>query len=105
MNPPAIAVVIPVYNEEPVLPELFQRLAAVFDHELGWTWSAILVNDGSRDRSAALIVEQHARAPRFKLVDSSRTFGFWSVFSVWLVIAELSIVPLIALHRAGSSNS
>ena len=84
---PSVAVVIPVYNEEPVLPELFQRLAAVFDHEPGYTWSAILVNDGSRDRSATLIAEQHARDPRFKLVDLSRNFGFQSALAAGLAAA------------------
>ena len=78
VKPPAIAIVIPVYNEEPVLPELFQRLAAVFDREPSCAWSAVLVNDGSRDHSATLIAEQHARDPRFKLVDLSRNFGFQS---------------------------
>ena len=87
MNPPAIAVVIPVYNEEPVLPELFRRLAAVFDRESGCTWFAIVVNDGSRDRSATLIAEQHARDPRFKLVDLSRNFGFQSALAAGLAAA------------------
>jgi len=71
VNPPAVAIVIPVFNEEAVLPELFRRLAALFDRESGCAWSAVLVNDGSRDRSAQLILEQHARDPRFKLVDFS----------------------------------
>jgi len=84
---PAIAIVIPVYNEEPVLPELFRRLAAVFDREPACVWSAILVNDGSRDRSAAQIVEQHARDPRFKLVDLSRNFGFQSALAAGLAAA------------------
>jgi glycosyltransferase involved in cell wall biosynthesis len=87
VNPPAIAVVIPVYNEEPVLPELFRRLAAVFDRESGCTWFAIVVNDGSRDRSATLIAEQHARDPRFKLVDLSRNFGFQSALAAGLAAA------------------
>ena len=87
VKPPAIAVVIPVYNEEPVLPELFQRLATVFDREPGWAWSAVLVNDGSRDRSATLIAEQYARDPRFKLVDLSRNFGFQSALAAGLAAA------------------
>ena len=82
-----IVVVIPVYNEEPVLPELFQRLAAVFDREPGCAWSAVLVNDGSRDRSATLIAEQHARDPRFKLVDLSRNFGFQGALAAGLASA------------------
>lgn len=102
---PSIAVVIPVYNEEPVLSELFRRLATVFDREPGCAWSAVLVNDGRRDRSAALILEQYTRDARFKLVELSRNFGFRSIFSAGLVMAGLSIVPLIATRRAGSSNS
>ncbi|HUJ43472.1 MAG TPA: glycosyltransferase family 2 protein [Opitutaceae bacterium] len=84
---PAIAVVIPVFNEEPVLPELFRRVAAVFDRESACVWSAVLVNDGSRDRSAARIAEQHARDPRFKLVDLSRNFGFQSALAAGLAAA------------------
>ncbi len=76
MNPPLVAVVIPVCNEEAVLPELFARLAAVFDAHGDCAWSAILVNDGSQDRSAELLAGQHARDPRFKLVELSRNFGF-----------------------------
>ena len=87
VKPPAIAIVIPVYNEEPVLPELFQRLAAVFDREPSCAWSAVLVNDGSRDHSATLIAEQHARDPRFKLVDLSRNFGFQSALAAGLAAA------------------
>jgi glycosyltransferase involved in cell wall biosynthesis len=87
VNPPAIAVVIPVYNEEPVLPELFRRLAAVFGREPACDWSAILVNDGSRDRTTALIAEQHARDPRFKLVELSRNFGFQSALAAGLAAA------------------
>ena len=70
-----------------MLPELFRRLAAVFDGQPDCHWTAILVNDGSRDRSAALIAEQHARDPRFKLVDLSRNFGFQSALAAGLAAA------------------
>lgn len=84
MNQPKIAVVIPVFNEEAVLPDLFRRLAAVFDGQPEIGWSAVLVNDGSRDNSTALIVAQNARDPRFKLVDLSRNFGFQSALAAGL---------------------
>ena len=87
VKPPTIAVVIPVFNEEAVLPELFQRLAAVFDREPGCAWAAILVNDGSRDGSVGLIADQHARDPRFKLVDLSRNFGFQGALAAGLAAA------------------
>ena len=87
MKPSTIAVVIPVFNEEAVLPELFQRLATVFDREPGCAWAAIFVNDGSRDRSVALIADQHARDSRFKLVDLSRNFGFQSALAAGVAAA------------------
>jgi len=85
---PAVAVVIPVFNEEEVLPELIARLTAVFNTNPGCTWSAILVNDGSRDRSVELVMAAHARDPRFKLVELSRNFGFQAALAAGLAAAE-----------------
>jgi len=87
VKPPTIAVIIPVYNEEAVLPELFRRLGAVFDGQPGVAWSVILVNDGSRDGSAALIAAQHGRDARFKLIELSRNFGFQSALAAGLAAA------------------
>ena len=42
-NPPAVSLVIPVFNEEAVLPELFRRLTALFDGQPGVCWTAVLV--------------------------------------------------------------
>ena len=84
---PTLAVVIPVFNEEAVLPELFTRLAAVFDASAGISWRAVLVDDGSRDRSAELVQAQSRRDPRFELVELSRNFGFQSALSAGLVHA------------------
>ncbi len=85
---PAVALVIPVFNEEAVLPELITRLTAVFNAQPGCRWSAILVNDGSRDRSSALIAAAHARDPRFKLIDLSRNFGFQAGLAAGLAAAD-----------------
>ena len=57
---PTLSVVIPVYNEEAGLPALFARLYPALDAlEVGY--EVIFVNDGSRDRSAALLREQWER--------------------------------------------
>ena len=84
---PAVTVVIPIYNEEEVLPELCRRLIAVFDAHPAVQWSALLVNDGSRDRSAALVREQGARDPRFTLLEFSRNFGFQAALAAGLTHA------------------
>jgi len=57
-----LSVVIPVYNEEEGLPTLFARLYPALD-ALKVGYEVIFVNDGSRDRSAALLREQFARRP------------------------------------------
>ena len=62
MTAPAISVVIPVYNEEAGLSTLFTRLYPALD-ALGEAYEIIFVNDGSRDRSAAMLREQFARRP------------------------------------------
>ena len=59
---PALSVVIPVYNEEAVLPALFARLYPALD-ALGLAYEVIFVNDGSHDRSAAFLREQFQKRP------------------------------------------
>ncbi|WP_042687181.1 glycosyltransferase, partial [Candidatus Glomeribacter gigasporarum] len=61
MKTPELSVIIPVYNEEAGLRVLFDRLYPALD-ALELSYEVIFVNDGSRDRSAALLSEQfHAR--------------------------------------------
>jgi glycosyltransferase involved in cell wall biosynthesis len=86
--PPTITLVIPVFNEQAVLPELFARLTALFDAHRDCTWRAVLVDDGSRDPSAALVRAQSARDPRFTLVELSRNFGFQAALSAGLAHAH-----------------
>jgi len=75
MSEPLISIVIPVHNEEPVLETLYQRLTAVMDN-LGKTYEVILVNDGSKDKSAALLDELHQRRPTiFRIVHFNGNYG------------------------------
>ena len=62
MMPPQVSVVIPVYNEEDGLASLFQRLYPALD-ALKRSYEIIFINDGSRDRSAAMLREQFERRP------------------------------------------
>lgn len=57
-----LSVVIPVFNEELVLPMLFERLYPALDR-LGMAYEVLFVDDGSEDRSVALLREQFARRP------------------------------------------
>jgi undecaprenyl-phosphate 4-deoxy-4-formamido-L-arabinose transferase len=57
-----LSIVIPVYNEEAGLALLFARLYPALD-QLGESYEVIFVNDGSRDRSVALLREQFQKRP------------------------------------------
>jgi len=58
----AISVVIPVYNEQEGLPLLFERLYPALD-ALGRSYEVVFVDDGSTDRSVAVLREQFERRP------------------------------------------
>lgn len=72
---PTISIIAPVYNEEEVLPELHRRVAEVMDRQPE-PWELLLVNDGSRDRSADMIAQLHEKDKRVKGISFSRNFGF-----------------------------
>jgi glycosyltransferase involved in cell wall biosynthesis len=84
---PLVTVVIPVFNEEPVLPELCVRLTALFDAHRNFAWRAVLVDDGSRDHSVSLLQEKAQRDARFHVIELSRNFGFQSALSAGLAAA------------------
>lgn len=62
MNTVQLSVVIPVYNEEQGLHTLFDRLYPALD-ALGISYEVVFINDGSRDRSPAILREQFEKRP------------------------------------------
>jgi undecaprenyl-phosphate 4-deoxy-4-formamido-L-arabinose transferase len=70
-----LSVVIPVYNEELNLPTLFARLYPVLD-ALGRSYEIVFTNDGSHDRSMALLTAQHAARPDVtRVIDFNSNYG------------------------------
>ncbi len=70
----SLSVVVPLYNEEAVLSDFHRRLTAVLDTIEAET-EIIYVNDGSRDRTMALLTEMHDRDARVAVIELSRNFG------------------------------
>lgn len=87
VQPPCVAIVIPVFNEERVLPELFRRLAEMCAAQTGFGWKIVFVSDGSRDRTTELIAGQIALEPRITLVELSRNFGHQAALTAGLAEA------------------
>ena len=80
MSTPLISVVIPVFNEETGLATLFSRLYPALDR-LGHPYEIIFINDGSTDRSAALLREQFQARP-----DTTRVILFKGNFGQHMAI-------------------
>lgn len=90
-----LSIVVPVYNEESVLPELERRLApAVAD--LGFQrLEFLVVSDGSTDQSDRLIRSMVERDPRYRGIFLTRNFGHQSAVNVGLQHARGSIVAIL----------
>ena len=75
MPSPELSIIVPVYNEEDGLAALFARLYPALD-ALGTSYEVIFINDGSRDRSAAILREQfQARPDVTRVVLFAANFG------------------------------
>lgn len=71
---PQFSVVIPVYNSARIVAMIIEQTAAFFQqHDL--RYEIILVNDGSRDQSWAVIAAEAARQPHVVAINLLRNYG------------------------------
>lgn len=91
---PIYSLIVPVYNEEATLPELYRRLRMVMDRLDGPT-ELILVNDGSCDRSIDLMRDLHARDPRICYLSLARNFGHQIAVTAGLNFARGQAVMIL----------
>jgi glycosyltransferase involved in cell wall biosynthesis len=106
---PTYSFVIPVLDEEAVLPELYRRLDAVAA-QLDGSSEFVFVDDASTDRSRELLLEMRERDARVKLLFLSRNFGHQLAISagldyasgdaVVIMDADLQDPPEVALEMA-----
>lgn len=71
---PTLSLVLPIHNEEEVIPELHRRLQSFVDG-VGVTLEVIFVDDGSHDRSLELLRQLSFAEPRYRILSFSRNFG------------------------------
>ena len=75
MAVPQLTIVIPVFNEEAVLPTLFERLSAFTEQLVPLVTEVVLVDDHSADRSTELLREICRNDPRFRYVRLAKNSG------------------------------
>jgi len=71
---PLISIVTPMYNEEGNVEELARRLRAVFDALPLYDFEVLAIENGSGDGTYDRLLAEHARDPRFKIIQLSRNF-------------------------------
>lgn len=94
VSSPDVSVVIPVYNEEENLKELYTRLGAVLG-ESSQRYEIILVDDGSHDRSYEIMRELHGLDPHIKVIRFRRNFGQTAAFAAGFDLASGQIIVTI----------
>lgn len=89
-----ISVVVPCYNEEEVLHELFRRMKGAAE-SWGLDWEIICIDDGSSDNTWNLLLEQHKKDPRWFAISFSRNFGHQTAVSAGIFHATGDAVIVI----------
>ena len=88
---PEVSLVVPVFNEEATLEEVCRRATATLE-ELGKPFEVIVVDDGSRDGTWAIVEGIVAADPRVRGVRFKRNFGQHPAMHAGLVRARGDIV-------------
>ena len=70
-----ISILIPAYNEQEVLPILFERLGSLADSQKKLEFEFFFVNDGSRDDTLSIIAQFAENDSRVSYINLSRNFG------------------------------
>lgn len=96
-NESLLSIVLPVYDEEAVLPQTYQRLTAMEASfaELGLDYELIFVNDGSRDGSPAILDRLAAEDPRVRAVHLARNFGHQPAITAGIELARGDVVAVM----------
>jgi dolichol-phosphate mannosyltransferase len=89
-----ISVVIPIYNEEKVIPKLYHRLLAA-GKAWGDTYEIVLVDDGSDDNSLEIMKLYAQQNDDFKVVQLSRNFGHQAAISAGIKTALGDVVVIM----------
>lgn len=88
------SIVVPLYNEEEVLPETYRRLKSVMD-STKQPYEVIMVNDGSVDKTAQMASEICHEDSSFKLLNFSRNFGHQTAITAGMDYASGNAIVVI----------
>jgi dolichol-phosphate mannosyltransferase len=91
---PKYSLIIPIYNEEETIPELYRRVSDIMD-SLDDSVELILINDGSGDRSLKLMRELQERDARVCYISFARNFGHQAAVTAGLNFARGQVIVVL----------
>ena len=86
-----LSVVIPLFNEEEVVPFLLEEITKVAN-ATSKSYEVILVDDGSTDNTFELVKKAADQDPKLKVIKLSRNFGHQAAFNVGIDFAQGDMV-------------
>lgn len=91
-----ISIVAPFYNEEAVIDAFFTRLSKILaDHLPTYDVEFVCVDDGSSDKTLALLTQRAAADPRIRVVELARNFGKEAALTAGLTVARGdAVIPI-----------
>jgi len=90
-----LSIVVPVYNEEKNLPELFEQILAALK-DASYDWDVTFVDDGSKDKSVEVLKQLQAREPnRVRIVVFRRNYGQTAAISAGIDHSDGDVVILM----------
>lgn len=92
--PMELSLVIPVFNETEILPELLRRVRGALDR-LPFRSEVVLVDDGSTDRTGAMLQAAAIADSRLTIVSLSRNYGHQIAITAGLHYARGSMVAVM----------
>ncbi len=97
MDRPTLSLVIPIFNEEAVIPELDRRLKAMVAGlaDLVDSWEIVFINDGSRDDSLQQLRKMAEAESRYKVLSFARNFGHQMAITAGIDRAEGAAVVVM----------
>ena len=99
----SLSVIVPIYNEEESIPPLVERLNRVLTAIPGGS-EIIAVDDGSRDRSFAILRELAAHHPHLRVIRFRRNFGQTAAFAAGFAAARGAVVVTIDADLQNDPN-
>lgn len=90
----SLSIVVPIYNDQEVIAELLRRLTAVLE-QIVKDYEIILVDDGSRDNSWAIMQEERAQREHLRIAHLSRNFGQQNAIAAGLSLTTKDLIVLM----------